>query len=948
MRRHWASFCRRLTEAGLAPPAMPGDTAQVWACSPFVAQACIRRAALACELIGSGDLDRRYGPGELAARIEQALSGAADEAACMDALRRLRLREMLRIAWRDLGGRAQLDETLGELSELAEQCVDAALRWVETRLSAVHGTPRGGSDGEPQRLVVLGMGKLGGRELNFSSDIDLIFLYPEDGTTDGDKPLDNHQFFIRLGQRLIKLLNQVTAEGFVFRVDMRLRPFGDAGPLAMSFDAAEHYYETHGREWERYAYIKARVVGGDRERGRALLERLRPFVYRRYLDYGVFAALREMKALINRESARKGLVDNVKLGAGGIREVEFIGQAFQLIRGGRDPDLQRRGIQEVLGQLARRGLIPEYAERQLQAAYVFLRRVENRLQEVHDQQTHRLPQDEPGRLRLALAMGFPGWGEFRRVLDTHMRHVHEHFGQVFGAPQVEMEARQWEAASAAAELGNVWHGVLSAHTAQARLAEAGYEDPAEALAQIEALREGHVVRGLSPTGRERLDRLMPLLLGAVARGPRPTGTLARVLKLIAAIARRSVYLSLLGEAPMALSQLVRLCAASPWVAELLARHPLLLDELLDPRSLYAPLPREALGEALRAELAQVDPDDMEQLMDRLRHFKQAQVLRVAAADVMNALPLMKVSDQLTWIAEAVLGEVLAIAWRQLAARHGEPLCVEGGQTRKAGFAVIAYGKLGGIELGYGSDLDLVFLHDSAGERQETDGAKVIENNVFFARLAQRMIHILTAFTPAGVLYEVDTRLRPSGSAGLMVSSFTAFAQYQRASAWTWEHQALVRARPVAGSPALGQSFAELRREVLCRRRDPVALKREVREMRQRMWAELASKQPGIFNLKKDPGGIADIEFVVQYHVLAHASEHPSLTEFPDNIRILERLAECGLMAAEDAHLLMDAYRAFRDRVHELTLQEQPEVVAEGEFADYRAEVRRIWRQVMEG
>lgn len=939
---HWDFYLARLTEAGLDPVLPPPETGRVWAFSPFVAQTCGRRPELFAELLASGDLGRAYAKGELADRVAAALAGAQTEEACLAALRRLRQREMVRIAWRDLAGKAKLDETLGDLTDLAEQCLEGALTWAEAELTARHGEPRG-RDGAPQRLVVIGMGKLGGRELNYSSDIDLIFAYPQDGVTDGEKQLDNHQFFIRLGQRLIKLISQLTADGFVFRVDMRLRPFGDPGPLAMSFDATENYYQTHGREWERYALIKARVVAGDRVRGEELMEALRPFVYRRYLDYGVFASLRDMKALINREASRKDMVDNIKLGAGGIREVEFIGQAFQLIRGGRDPYLQVRSIQEILHRLVERGLLPGYVNQQLQAAYGFLRRAENRLQEAGDQQTHTLPQDEHGQARLAHSMGFPDWAAFRSALDTHMRHVHEHFGQVFGAPQVENEAGEPHRD----ELSNLWQGALSAQDAERQLQQAGFGDAAAALAQLEALRQGHAVRALSPTGRERLDQLMPLLIGAVGRAKHANATLERVLRLVGTVARRSVYLALLSESPIALSQLVRLCAASPWLADHLARYPLLLDELLDPRSLYAPLPRDALAEELRAELARVDAADLEQLMDRLRHFKQAQVLRVAAADVMQVLPLMKVSDQLTWIAEAVLGEVLAIAWRGLTERHGEPRCVVEGAQRNAGFAIIAYGKLAGLELGYGSDLDIVFLHDSAGERQETDGEKPIENTVFFARLAQRIIHILTAFTPAGVLYEVDTRLRPSGASGLMVSGLAAFEQYQRESAWTWEHQAIVRARPVAGEPRIAQAFQAVRREVLCRPRDRGQLRKEVREMRERMWAELGSKKPGVFDLKKDPGGIADIEFVVQYNVLAHASDHPSLTEFTDNIRILDGLAGCGLMSAEDARLLTDAYRGYRDRVHQLTLQEQPAVVPDEEFAEYRAQVQRIWRQVLE-
>jgi glutamate-ammonia-ligase adenylyltransferase len=927
-------------EAALPSPQWPQGHERALAFSRFIAQAGATHPQAFSELLASGDLGRVYAPEAWAERVCTGLAVVQDEAGLALALRRLRQREMLRIAWRDLVGAADLDETLSDLSRLADHLVDAALAWLYAEHCTRYGTPR--ADGQAQQLVVLGMGKLGGGELNFSSDIDLIFAFPQDGRCDGPGELENQQFFIRLGQRLIAALSQQSAEGFVYRVDMRLRPFGDVGPLVASFDAIEEYYQSHGREWERYALVKARAIAGDRAAGESLLERLRPFVYRRYLDYGAFAALREMKALIDREAARKRAVDNIKLGAGGIREIEFIGQVFQLIRGGRDLDLQLRGIREVLRRLVARELLPAHGEAALQAAYVFLRRTENRLQMFADQQTHRLPQEAPARERLACAMGYPDWARFVEALDQHRRAVQGQFDGVFAAPQIDGT----QPGGVEREVAALWQGGGSG-SSEARLLEGlGYDDPEAVIEELATLREGRVVRSLSETGRARLDRLIPLLLGAAAQADEPLETLRRVLALVASVAQRSVYIALLAENPLALSQLLRLCAASPWIADRVAHHPLLLDELLDARSLYAPLGRDELGAALREELAGVEPDDLEQLMDRLRNFKESQVLKVAAADVMRVLPLMKVSDQLTWIAEAVLEEVLLIAWRQLIAKHGEPRCEVDGVPRGAGFSIIAYGKLGGIELGYGSDLDIVFLHDSAGAAQHTQGPRELENSVFFARLAQRIIHILTALTPAGVLYEVDTRLRPSGASGLMVSSLAAFENYQFEQAWTWEHQALLRARPVAGEPRIAAAFQGLREQVICRERERETLRGEVREMRERMWAEHASKEAGVFDLKRDPGGIADIEFVVQYMVLAHAGDHPALTEYTDNIRNLEALRSCGLMPDSDVQTLMDAYRALRDRVHALTLQDRPERVAEAEFSELRAEVRRIWREVM--
>ncbi len=926
------------------PVPLPAALPAVFAASPFVAESAARQPALLGDLIARGELERPFAHAALAEQLAALRAAAEDDTALANALRQLRQREMLRIAWRDLCGRADLEETLTALTALADQCVATALDWLYSQLCARYGTPRDGA-GNTVELVVLGLGKLGGGELNFSSDIDLIFAYAAEGETDGSRALDNQSFFVRLGQRLIAVLSEPTAAGFVFRVDMRLRPFGAAGPLAMSFEAMEHYFEVHGREWERYALLKARVIAGDHAAGERLLADLRPFIYRRYLDFGAFESLREMKLLINREAERKGVTGDIKLGAGGIREVEFIAQAFQLIRGGRDPELQTRSLRQALACLRVRQLLPDYAEAQLQAAYRFLRRVENRLQMVADRQTHCLPQEARERARLAFAMGYADWVSLHADLQQHMQQVHDQFEQVFVAPQADAGDSDTQIDQ---PLAQVWHGLLSDEAAKELLRDQGVADPGQALAWLQDLRNGRTGQSMSRNGRQRLDRLMPLLLGAVTGSHDPDTTLARLRKLLAAVARRSVYLALLVESPLALSQLVKLCAASPWIADYLARHPLLLDELLDARSLYAPLDRAALGAALQRELAAVASDDMDELMERLRHFKQTQLLRVAAADVMDVLPLMQVSDQLTWIAEAILAAVLEIAWQQMVARYGRPTCRVEGEPYYPGLAIIGYGKLGGIELGYGSDLDLVFLHDSHGEAQMTDGERSQDNVVFFARLSQRIIHILTAFTPAGTLYEVDTRLRPSGEAGLLVSDLAAFEAYQQRSAWTWEHQALVRARPVAGSATLHSAFAKMRHNILARPRDAQGLLEQVRDMRARMWAEHGREAAAAgFDPKRDPGGIADIEFMVQYLVLQHAAAQPSLTIYTDNIRLLDGLQACEVLSAVDAEALRQAYRALRDRVHAMALQERGKVLEiDAELATHRATVQQLWQRLL--
>ena len=938
--RHWEAFEAAARTAGMH---LPGGVAlerlvAVWASSEFVARACVREPAL----LASADLAARYAPGDYALRLERALAEVVDEDRLGVVLRRFRRREMARIAWRDLAGLAALEETLGDLTDLAECLVGAALERLHGWQARRFGEPCD-AEGQPRRLVVVGMGKLGGRELNFSSDIDLIFTYPCRGQTNGAKAISNEEFFRRLGQRLIKILAEPSAEGFVYRVDMRLRPFGDSGPLAISFAAFEDYYQNHGRDWERYAMIKARVIAGDREAGERLLDGLRPFVYRRYLDYSAFESLRDMKAMIAQEMERKGMRRNIKLGPGGIREIEFIGQAFQLIYGGRDPALRERGILRVLEHLAASGRLPEPAVANLKQAYDFLRRVENRLQAWADQQTHDLPEDELAKLRLAFAMGQSGWGAFALELARHVEAVSRQFSQVFGGPTAASDRDAGETA-----LTDLWRSEPDEETALQVLADHGFESPAVAWSRLRALRNGLSYRTMSPRGRERLDALLPAVLRAVAAAPEPTATLERVLNLLEAVARRSVYLALLVDHPQTLEHLVKLCAASRWISAHLARYPLLLDDLLNPAVLYAPLDRRRLAVELDLQLARAPADDLEERLNALRYFKQTQVLRVAAADVSGAMPLMVVSDHLTEIAETLLRKVLELAWTDLLPKFGRPRCVVDGVERDAGFVVVAYGKLGGIELNYGSDLDLVFLHDSVGDRQCTVGPRSIDNPTFFARLVQRVIYWLTTRTGAGDLYEVDTRLRPSGRAGLLVSSFEAFSEYQQHQAWTWEHQALTRTRVVAGPAALAERFQTIRRDVLGRERDPAVLRQEVCDMRERMRAELDASTAALFDLKQGRGGIADIEFVVQYKILANAHRYPDLLTYPDNIRQLDGLERLGVLTVADAARLRNAYRGLRRRIHQLKLQEQPARIPVDEARDERDSVIRIWRRLMEG
>lgn len=939
--RAWEAYAEACADAGqpvIRNTEILATLGQVWAGSRFVAQSCALDPAMLTDLLDSGDLLHNYGPDGYQHRLSRYTSSCTDEAALMKTLRRLRRREMVRIAWRDLCGWSGLETTLRETSWLAEAAIDCALSRLTHWAVQEDGQPRDAA-GNPIGLAVLGMGKLGAWELNFSSDIDLIYAYAADGETAGPRSRQHNDHFQEIGRQLVHTLSRIDEDGFVFRVDLRLRPYGDAGPLAMSMAQIEDYYQIQGREWERYAMIKARPVAGDRTTGDALLRLLRPFVYRKYLDYGVFDSLREMKSMIDREAARRGMEDDIKRGPGGIREIEFIGQTYQLIRGGREPALREQRILVVLDRLAKAGHLPVETSRELASSYSYLRRLENRLQIFADEQTHRLPQSTPERERLAWTMGHEGADGFEQTLNSHRQRVREHFDHIFAGA-----ARSRPVSASGPDYAALWN---AAAAIPARLAAAPVE--VESLAggplpgfgdegwrRLAALRDSYLYRSLSALGRSRMDRLMPMLLEAVAMASDPATTLPRVLEFIEHVARRTAYLALLADNPMVLTQMVELCAASPWIARMLGEQPLLLDELIDPSSLERPLTRPALESEIAARLSAVEKNDLEQQMEALRQFKQANVLRVAAADIRGSMPLMVVSDHLTDIAEVCLATVLQLAVAHTVARNEEYR-----QAIDRGFAIVAYGKLGGIELGYGSDLDIVFLHGSSAENAAGS---------VYTRIGQRIIHMLSAHTPAGVLYPVDLRLRPSGSSGLLVSSMDAFEEYQRNQAWTWEHQALVRARIVAavGDPAVARRFEELRHLVLARPRDSAVLAAEIEDMRERMRRELSRGSEQHFDLKQDRGGIVDIEFIVQYAVLRWAATHPKLLRWTDNIRLLETLKNEGLLDEREAAAMIDAYRALRSRVHRLALQEiSPALTPADEFATERETVTSVWHELID-
>ena len=787
-----------------------------------------------------------------------ALAGAGedDEAALMRRMRRLRQRVLLRVMARDLCGLADLDEVCGAMTDLAELVIGAALQ--ETK------------------LIVVGMGKLGGRELNVSSDIDLIFVHPGD--------LEDQERYERAGRRLIRLLSNVTEDGHVFRVDMRLRPYGESGPLACSFDFLETYFITQGREWERYAWIKARALTGTRHDE---LERIvRPFVFRKYLDYATLGAMRELHAEVRRDVARRELAEHVKLGPGGIREVEFVTQALQLVRAGRDPELTARPTLKVLALLGERRLLPAEAVNELRAAYVFLRKTEHCLQYLDDAQRHDLPQDAEDRARVARMCGYSDWKAFAGVLQLHREAVSRHFEAVFAESKPQ---------------GEPWP-----------------EHP-----RLAALRSSQRYAALPDGSRRRLDTLIPALAKAANATADPESTLARGVDLVEAIASRAAYLALLAERPEALERVTRIIGVSSWAAEFITRHPLLLDELLDDRLLYAPPDLEAFARMLRSQLA-AHEGDQERRMTVLREAHQAQVFRLLAQDLAGLMTVERLADHLSALADLVLQITIELVWNELPRRHS---------SDAARFAVIAYGKLGGKELGYASDLDIVFLYDDAHEQAPE----------VYSRLALRLQSWLTARTSAGALFETDLALRPSGASGLLVSSVEAFQRYQERDAWTWEHQALTRARYCAGDAAVGAAFENIRERILRRPRDPVALAKDVVEMRDKLHAAHPNRS-GLFDLKHDHGGMIDIEFTVQFLVLAHAERHAELTKNLGNIALLGMAAELGLMDAELAEKSRNAYREFRRLQHGLRLNgAQFARVPAREVAPHVAAVRELWQ-----
>lgn len=828
-------------------------------------------------------------------------------------LRQVRQHVFLTVAVQDIAGVARLDDVLTSITALANESVRFALTHLLPAMHAAYGEPIGEDSGQVQHLIVVGMGKLGGEELNVSSDIDLIFLYEEEGHTNGSRSISNHEFFSRLGRKLIAALSELTSDGYVFRVDMRLRPYGESGPLVASLSMLENYFHTQGREWERYAWLKARAVTGDPT---GLNLQIAPFVFRRHLDYSAIESLRALHGQIREEVRRKDIATNIKLGDGGIREIEFIAQVFQLIRGGQETDLRTRSTRHALSLLRQKRLLPNDAVVELMAAYEFLRNLEHRLQYAEDQQTQTLPTEEDALLRLALVMDFDNRESFSRALSAHREHVSRHFEGIF--------AGQRRTANRPAQ-SSLWEGQLPEQETLTQLATMGYGDPRRIAQRIQSLRQSGLYRRMSATTQSRIDSLGPHILLAAGTQSNPDATFERLLIILESIGRREAYLALLQEYAGARDRLVRLANASPWAAGYLARHPVLLDELVSERWPEAPD-----WQALERELARTLDQQrhaIDRQMDLLRNFKQVHTFRLLIQDLAEHLPLESLSDHLSDLAATLLSQVLRLCWSHLSDRNGSD----------PKFAIIGYGKLGGKELGYASDLDLIFLHDA----QDPQGPEL------YTRLAMRMNTWLTTLTGAGTLYDIDLRLRPDGESGMLVSPIDAFEAYQMHKAWVFEHQALTRARFVAGDADIGRRFEALRARILTRARDLEALKGEITAMRQRMLDGHPNKS-GRFDIKHDRGGIVDVEFIVQYLVLGFAQRYPELTANVGNLALLKRCGRLRLIPERLAEAVHHSYREFRRLQHALRLQDERYArVDTDSVLELTAPVKELWEQVFE-
>ncbi len=872
------------------------DVCRVVASSHFIADVFQQKLSIIESLINEKALLKTRSYEDFIAPFKALMS--LDDNKYMAAIRLMRTKEMVRIAWRAISQLATLRETLNELSTFADACINQTIEYLSLNLNEKYGEPID-KEGRKQSLVVVALGKLGGEELNFSSDIDLFFSYPEENTIehDGGTTLCS-RYFTELAQKLIKMLSHTTADGYVFRVDLRLRPEGQSGPLVMSFNALETYYQDQGRDWERYALMKARIVNRASIFAKELNDILDPFVYRRYVDFSILETLRSLQQIIAREVKLKSLKQDIKRGPGGIREIEFVCQSLQLMRGGRDIKLRQKRAFKAMEVLVARQHLTEKKGTELKEAYAFLRRLENALQMFNDKQTHALPSAAEEQDCIAYQLHFDDWGALIKVLAAHRHKVQTQFSELIEQTQ---SLYYDDKKLLLNQLTALFQGALGTIPSEDLLFSLGFSEPQDKLKILRELRESKRCKRLSQIARLRLDKFVPMLLVELQKFDEIDVLFLRVLNLLEGIVQRSAYLALLTENPQSLQHLLRLFSLSSWVALTVSEQPFLLEELLDTHSLYTPLSEALLDEMLKEGLGNLD--DFEQEMEILRQFKLRQTMKVASANITDSLSSYEACVHLSRTGEVILKHVLSIAVAEMEEKYPQM------KGKELQFAIIAYGKLGSRELSYLSDFDLVFLHRYAPNEE-----------YFVTRLTQRILHILGTRMMGGVLYSVDTRLRPSGSAGLLVSHVDAFCDYQKNSAWTWEHQALIRARFIAGNEAFRPAFDDLRLAILSRERDSDELKKDIAEMRHKMRdnANLDER----FHLKQGHGGLIDVEFLVQFAVLNWANKHQDLCVSTTTADIINKLIEYDILNESTGRALSRLYLKLIDVIHHRVLKHE--------------------------
>ena len=902
----------------------------VWAYSDYVANLSLQQPGLLLDLFQSGDIQKIATINDYHLALTAIMTQKPDIETLLSVLRRLRQREMMRLVWQYVSALQNPRQIAALISGFAQSILSITIDY----LSLCHQTLYGialDKNNKPCVLYVLALGKLGGCDLNFSSDIDIIFTYFTPHHWQGTrKEWDPNQYFTKLVQTVVKVLSEVTAEGFVFRVDLRLRPFGQSGPVVMSYAAMEQYYQQHGREWERYALIKARLMNdGIAEEKEALQSLLRRFSYRRYVDYSVIEALRELKSLMDKQVAETAAVDNIKLGRGGLREIEFIVQTFQLLKGGKDRRLQTPNLYTALHFIGHEGWLSTAQAEQLRLDYDVLRTMEDTVQMIADRQTQSYPNNELDKARVAFVMGYDDWDALLAALKPLRLRISQQFDALF----LTRKQQQPETSIDNAHFFKLW----SLQGFEGKIDSA---DLAAVVETIISFRNSHAFMHLSKEARARLDRLMPLVLEVVLAAATPDVYLQRFLKVISAVLRRSTYLSLLIENSNALFHLIQCCGQSVWVSEQLAQYPILLDSLLDQRLSLLSLDKRGLENRLEQSLLAIPEADTEAQLEILRQIKNEYTLQAAMAYLTTQADDEILAQHLSNSAEAFLNVVARLAWRWVRLKYAL------NEDEIPPWVIVAYGTLGGKEMGFQSDLDVVFLYDN-GAKRGLEAAAQQRYAEYAYQWARRVTYSLELKTYNGYLYKVDTELRPSGQAGLLVSDITHFKSYQTDQAWLWEHQALLRARAVAGSTAMIAQFDAIRHEALARDRQVEMLRQEIVSMRLRVQSHSTATPVGKFHIKHGLGGLMDVEFMIQFLSLcALTASMVGPLSCSSHRQWLQWLSNLDRISAQTVQQLLNIERCYRHQFNQMGLQNGSPWVDDTLLRDERTTVQQLWQTIL--